>query len=92
MSVQCSNCGKTWPRDPRLEVPCPECDADVGARCQRPSEHGCKPHIPREWKAIEEDYYEIECDGVPDTRPTAPSQTRSERTTETTAQQTSLFD
>ena len=30
-------CGKTLPRDPVLEVACPDCKAPVGARCKRPS-------------------------------------------------------
>lgn len=30
-------CGKSWPRDPVLEVACPDCKAPIGARCKRPS-------------------------------------------------------
>lgn len=36
-----AGCGKAWPRDPVLEVPCPKCKAPVGVQCgaYRPSEH-----------------------------------------------------
>ena len=34
-----SGCAATWPRDPVLEVACPDCDAGVGVRCRRPSGH-----------------------------------------------------
>lgn len=39
--VRCSKegCGKTWPRDPVLEVTCPTCRAQPGHRCVRPSQH-----------------------------------------------------
>lgn len=30
-------CSRGWPRDPVLEVACPDCRAPVGARCRRPS-------------------------------------------------------
>lgn len=40
MTVACKRCGQTWPRDPALEVPCPQCGAPVGVRCRRPSGHG----------------------------------------------------
>jgi DNA-directed RNA polymerase subunit RPC12/RpoP len=39
MSVKCNACGEEWPRDPALEVQCPTCNAKVGRRCRRPSEH-----------------------------------------------------
>jgi hypothetical protein len=32
-------CTATWPRDPVLEVACPDCGAGVGVRCRRPSGH-----------------------------------------------------
>ena len=32
-------CPSTWPRDPVLELVCPDCDAGVGVRCRRPSGH-----------------------------------------------------
>lgn len=34
-----SGCTATWPRDPVLEVPCPDCHAAIGVRCRRPSGH-----------------------------------------------------
>ena len=43
-----ARCGKTWPRDPILEVPCPTCNAPIGVRCRRPSGHRCDPHAPRD--------------------------------------------
>lgn len=33
------NCGREWPRDPALEVQCPECRAPIGSPCKRPSGH-----------------------------------------------------
>ena len=33
-------CGKSWPRDPVLEVECPSCGAPAGRACKRPSGHG----------------------------------------------------
>lgn len=36
---QVPGCGKSWPRDPVLDVDCPTCPAKAGARCRRPSEH-----------------------------------------------------
>lgn len=32
-------CGRTWLRDPVLEVTCPDCGAPIGVRCRRPSGH-----------------------------------------------------
>ena len=32
-------CPSAWPRDPVLEVACPDCGAGVGVRCRRPSGH-----------------------------------------------------
>lgn len=43
MSISCNNCGEEWPRDPRLEVACPTCQAPVGQKCRRPSEHEAPP-------------------------------------------------
>jgi DNA-directed RNA polymerase subunit RPC12/RpoP len=40
MQVRCSRCGQEWPRDPALEVVCPNCRARIGVRCKRPSGHG----------------------------------------------------
>jgi len=41
MSVACELCGRTWPRDPVLEVACPVCGAGVGHPCvsEAPSGH-----------------------------------------------------
>lgn len=30
-------CDRSWPRDPVLEVVCPDCKAPVGTGCRRPS-------------------------------------------------------
>lgn len=38
-AVCLKGCGKVWPRDPALEVPCPTCNAHAGRRCYRPSGH-----------------------------------------------------
>lgn len=52
MSATCNKgCGKTWPRDPVLEVECPDCRAPVGVQCKRPSGHrvwGGEPHPARD--------------------------------------------
>ncbi len=32
-------CGKSWSRDPVLEVACPDCKAPIGVGCRRPSGH-----------------------------------------------------
>lgn len=32
-------CTMSWPRDPVLEVACPDCRAAIGVRCRRPSGH-----------------------------------------------------
>lgn len=39
--AHCANpgCGRVWPRDPVLEVACPDCLAPAGVRCRRPSGH-----------------------------------------------------
>lgn len=42
MGVACQRdggCGKTWPRDPVLEVDCPTCGVAKGRVCKRPSGH-----------------------------------------------------
>lgn len=33
-------CNVEWDRDPALEVECPDCKAQVGSGCRRPSGHG----------------------------------------------------
>ncbi len=40
MTVSCDRCGQSWRRDPALEVRCPDCGAQPGRKCRRPSEHG----------------------------------------------------
>lgn len=63
--VSCELCGEQWPRDPRLEVPCPACKARIGVRCMRPSEHraftGDPPHIEREELAIQRGFLGRTC-------------------------------
>lgn len=40
MTVHCQKgCGRSWPRHPGLEAPCPDCRAPVGRWCTRPSGH-----------------------------------------------------
>jgi len=36
---QHAGCPKSFERDPALEVACPECDAEPGTLCRRPSGH-----------------------------------------------------
>jgi hypothetical protein len=33
MTVSCSACNHSWPRDPALEVKCPTCNARIGTYC-----------------------------------------------------------
>lgn len=56
MSVSCRQCGQAWPRDPVLEVACPDCGAKVGQRCRRPSGHNVwgAAHADRRRRAAEE--------------------------------------
>jgi len=51
--VTCRACGQTWPRDPALEVPCPQCRAPVGVKCRRPSGHNCETHRERDQAAMD---------------------------------------
>ncbi len=39
MTVHCMKpgCDCSWPRDPVLEVECPDCGAAIGAKCTNPS-------------------------------------------------------
>jgi hypothetical protein len=53
VSVTCRHCGQTWPRDPALEVPCPQCLAPIGVKCRRPSGHGCDLHHSRDQAAMD---------------------------------------
>lgn len=52
MTVRCRTCGRQFPRDPAKEVPCPQCGADVGSPCRRPSEHRCSIHYSRDRLAL----------------------------------------
>lgn len=66
MTVPCGRrqCGKTWPRDPALEVACPSCPAKVGQRCRRPSGHGVfggEPHDARDILAYRAGHYGGPC-------------------------------
>lgn len=67
-AVSCNLCGQTWPRDPRLEVPCPECRAPIGRRCHRPSGHQCEFHIPREQAAVDGGFLTRRCPGNPNSK------------------------
>ena len=47
-------CDREWPRDPMLEVSCPDCRAPVGVRCKRPSGHSgpfVQAHAARDFAA-----------------------------------------
>lgn len=60
MHCRREGCGKTWTRDPALEVACPTCRAPIGRRCARPSEHrtwGGEPHAERDIAADQAGYY-----------------------------------
>lgn len=53
-------CGRSWPRDPALEVECPTCRAPIGSPCRRPSGHpifGGSPHAARDLLADREGHY-----------------------------------
>lgn len=59
-------CGKTWARDPTLEVACPVCNAKIGKPCQRhrPSGHsvwGWWAHNERDLLADANGCYSHEC-------------------------------
>lgn len=56
MTATCKRCGETWPRDPALEVPCPQCQAPVGVKCRRPSGHPCELHHGRDQRAMDEGF------------------------------------
>jgi hypothetical protein len=54
--VTCRRSGEQWPRDPALEVPCPQCGAAIGKPCKRPSQHGVwgnQPHASRDQAALD---------------------------------------
>jgi len=52
MTARCNACGQAWPRDPALEVACPDCRAPAGSPCRRPSGHGCTVHAGRDRLAM----------------------------------------
>ncbi len=52
MPVTCAGCGRSWPRDPAIEVACPKCLAPAGSRCKRPSGHECDVHVERDGLAL----------------------------------------
>jgi hypothetical protein len=53
MTARCNACGEEWPRDPALEVECPDCRASIGSPCRRPSGHGCAVHGARDRLAMD---------------------------------------
>ncbi len=53
-------CHRSWPRDPVLEVACPDCRARVGVGCRRPSGHSgpfVELHVARDILADREGRY-----------------------------------
>lgn len=62
--VACSRCGQSWPRDPALEVICPQCHAPIGTPCHRPSGHGCALHAARDQAAMDAGKL-VKCPGAP---------------------------
>lgn len=52
MTVHCRSCGQEWPQDPAKAVACPDCGADEGQRCVRPSGHRCAIHFDRDRLAL----------------------------------------
>ena len=72
MTVRCGRCGQEWPRDPALEVACPQCLAPVGVRCRRPSGHDCELHASRDRAALDAGILSP-CPGSPE-RPGRPRQ------------------
>jgi hypothetical protein len=52
----CLRCGREWPKDPRLAVPCPTCFVKAGRPCKRPSGHAggwIECHVEREQAALD---------------------------------------
>lgn len=61
-AAYCANpdCERSWPRDPVLEVACPDCRVPVGTRCRRPSGHSgplIDLHASRDILADREGHY-----------------------------------
>lgn len=55
-----TGCTRSWPRDPALEVECPDCHAPVGVKCHRPSGHSAwqsHVHAGRDIAADRAGYY-----------------------------------
>jgi|HubBroStandDraft_5_1064220.scaffolds.fasta_scaffold1104760_1 hypothetical protein len=52
MIAHCKRCGEVWPRDPALEVECPDCHVSAGTKCRRPSGHACDIHAARDRLAM----------------------------------------
>jgi hypothetical protein len=55
-------CGRTFARDPVLEVACPTCRAPIGSRCRRPSGHSgpfVELHAERDLLADREGKYGV---------------------------------
>jgi hypothetical protein len=64
--VACNGCGRQYPRDPRLEVECPDCKAAVGSKCKRPSEHeAARTHVARERAVVIAGLMERVCPDAP---------------------------
>lgn len=53
---RCDRCGETWTHHPVLAVPCPDCGAERGIWCKRPSGHRAwgDLHVSREQAALDE--------------------------------------
>lgn len=71
MTVSCERCGEVWPRDPALEVECPQCHAPIGSPCMRPSGHrvfGGRVHSARDQRAMDEGLLK-RCSGKPNAGP-----------------------
>lgn len=63
----CQRCGQYWPRDPALEVACPQCQAPVGVKCRRPSGHSgnfVRLHAARDQAAMDAGLLQ-RCPGTP---------------------------
>jgi len=58
MTACCNACGQEWPRDPALEVECPDCRAGIGSACRRPSGHACAVHGGRDRLAMDRGFLE----------------------------------
>lgn len=65
MAVRClkADCDRHWPRDPALEIACPDCKAPIGVGCRRPSGHrafgSCNVHAARDLAADAAGHYGV---------------------------------